>query len=434
MPVNTIKLSRRSALLSGVGAAAGLAAFTRSGPVFAQDASAPAAAGNTAFSTEPQPIYRLPHDHRLHSGPTYKHNSYNEWQYFTVLGTDKKTGDRISIFICPFRQGWSAETQSPRVPSIFAFSNLDTEEFFSANTLMAGDFTGNAGDPDSEDFSFEYTAEGEGTSVAFSYDHATETWRYWGYNSAGGGANATYEFDVTFTVQAPGYVPAAYHGLENIGWDGGGPGYRHNPETLAGLTRYIAVPRADLTGSITVGGREYDVEGEVWYEHQWGNFRNVYSSQYFWGYMRMDDGTAFTWRQYYRGNDWKDYDPGMTRFMVIHPDNTVEYAFGPSFVYTPSELWTSPMTGVTYPWNGVMTTPLGEFYFGPAFKEQESPGNVPGTAFIEGVGHIRTDGPDGPIVGTGFVELVNSNQHIAPYAFEDLPEEDIFLDFTKVNR
>ncbi|MDC7238949.1 MAG: hypothetical protein PQJ50_01185, partial [Spirochaetales bacterium] len=229
---------------------------------------------HSIFSMEPQPLYQLPHDHRFHRGSTYIHNDYNEWQYFTVLGTDKKTGDEISVFICPFTQGWNANHDGRSNPFYFALTNLNTGEFYSANTLFEGDYTGVAGDPDSDDFFFEYHISGSTGELTIMYDYATETWRYIGHSDVDNADNTPYSFDVTYTVEAPGYIPAAYHGLENIGWDSVGPGYRHNPETMAGLTRYIQVPRAVVTeGTVTVGGREYDIEGDVWYEHQWGNFR-----------------------------------------------------------------------------------------------------------------------------------------------------------------
>lgn len=387
--------------------------------------------GGSIFAMEPQPIYKLPHDHRYHRGETYMYNEYTEWQYFTVLGTDKKTGDKISGFICPFHQGWVKAHNGRSNPLIFAFTNLTTKAFYCANTLLEGDVTGTAGDPDKEDFGFEYRLSGESSALTITYDHPTETWAYKGHSEFKDKFNAPYSFDVKFTVKAPGYIPAAYHGVENIGWDNGGAGYRHNPQTMAGLMRYIQVPRADLTGTITVGGREYDIEGEVWYEHQWGGYRNVQCNRYFWGYMRMDDGTAFTWRQYYKGEGWDEYDTGMSRFQVIHPDNTVEYAFGPSFVYTPTKIWKSPMSGQEYPWYGTMKTPLGTFYFSPPFPEQESPANQPGSAFIEGVGQIRIGGPDGPIVGTGFVEMVDL---VSTIPFRGLPEKNVLMDFSKVNR
>ena len=387
---------------------------------------------STLFSADPQPLYRLPHDHRFHKGDTYMHNNFREWQYFTLLGIDKKTGDRISAFICPFSEGWVKANNGRANPFNFAFTNLNTKEFYSANTLMEGEYTGTAGDPDSDDFAFEYHISGDSGELTFSYDHPTETWSYKGRSDIKNKFNSPYAFDVSFKVKAPGYIPGAYHGLENIGWDGGSPGYRHNPQTMAGLTRYIQVPRAELTGTIIVGGREYDVEGEVWYEHQWGNFRGVEGGNYFWGYMRMEDGTAFTWRQYYIGEGWDKYDPGMTRFQIIRPDNTVEYAFGPSFVYTPTKLWTSPLTGQSYPWEGKMETPLGTFYFDTPIPEQETPSQVEGYAFIEGVGQIRTGGPDGPIVGRGFVEMVDIGPEGEPY--KELPEKDILMDFSKVNR
>ncbi len=433
-PAAGLVLNRRAALLSGAAATLGASALSRATPALAQDASAPATPGSTAFSVEPQPIYSLPHDHRFHGGDFYKKNDFSEWQYFTALGTDTETGEKISMFVCPFRIGWRGDTQSKATPFNFAFSNLDTQEFYSANTLWDGDYTGEATDPDSDDFGFTYRIALGENAFEFSYDHATETWRYAGHCDIDDEFNSPYAFDVTFTVKAPGYIPAAYHGLENIGWDDAGPGYRHNPQTMAGLTRYIQAPRADLTGTVTVGGRTYTVEAEAWYEHQWGNFRYVQQSFYFWGYMRMDDGTAFTWRQYYKDADWGDFDSGMTRFQVIHPDNTVEYGFGPSFRYTADEPWTSPKTGQKYPWRGTMETPLGTFYFTPAFEEQETPSNIPGSAFIEGVGHIHADGPDGPVVGTGFVEMVAIHLIEDQMPFGDLDHDKLYMDFTKVNR
>ncbi len=387
---------------------------------------------STLFAKDPQPIYKLPHDHRLHKGETYHHNDYMEWQYFTAIGTDKETGDEISVFICPFQQGWEEGHKDRGNPMNFAFTNLTTKEFHSANTLWEGDYTGTAGDPDSEDFAFEYRISQGENQFMFSYDHKSETWRYAGHCDIYDEVNTPYAFDVSFTVKEPGYVPGAYHGIENIGWDADGAGYRHNPQTTAGLTRYITIPRGDLTGTVTVAGREYDIEADVWYEHQWGNYRNVLFARYFWGYMRLEDGTAFTWRQYYKSAGWKEFDRGMTRFQVTHPDNRVEYAFGPSFVYTPTEFWTSPTSGNRYPWYGTMETPLGIFYFSPAFPEQESESNIPGLSFIEGIGVIRSGSQDGPIVGRGFVEMVDlTNEGMLNM---DLPEKEIFMDFSKVNR
>ncbi len=387
---------------------------------------------NSIFSMESQPIYQLPHDHRFHRGDTYIHNDYQEWQYFTVLGRDKITGDEVSIFICPFHQGWVESHEGRSNLFHYAFTNLATEEFHGAFTIFEGEYTGVAGDPYKEDFFFEYHISGNTGEMNIHYDYATETWRYFGSSDIVNDYNTAYDFDISWTVEAPGYTPGAYHGLENIGWDAKGAGYRHNPETMAGLSRYIQVPRGVIVnGSFTVDGREYDIEGDVWYEHQWGNFRNVQAGNYFWGYMRMEDGTAFTWRQYYIGEGWDTYDTGMTRFQVIRPDNSVEYAFGPSFTYTPTEIWTSPKSGKTYPWNGVMESPLGTFYFDTPLKEQETMSAV-GEAYIEGYGQIRTGGPDGPIVGKGFVEMVDMDPEV--YPFQDLPEEEIFMDFSKINR
>jgi hypothetical protein len=37
-----------------------------------------------------QGLYKLPRDHAWHSGPSYFCNDFQEWHYFTLLGTDKR--------------------------------------------------------------------------------------------------------------------------------------------------------------------------------------------------------------------------------------------------------------------------------------------------------------------------------------------------------
>ena len=76
--------------------------------------------------------------------------------------------------------------------------------------------------------------------------------------------------------------------------------------------------------------------------------------------------------------------------------------------------------------------PIGKFYFGPKRPSQESPGVSFPISFIEGCAYIRSGSPDGPIVGTGFVEMVDTPAGVsAPKVFKD---RDLKLKINEMNR
>jgi hypothetical protein len=239
--------------------------------------------------------------------------------------------------------------------------------------------------------------------------------------------------DLTGVVKAPGYVPMAYWGLESIGFQ---KLHNQNPETMYGLTYYYTAPEMEMKGTVTLADGVHEIEGVAWFEHQWGNFRNTEDSRYFWGYARFDNGDSFTWRQYY-GNpsgvmtndgpydtkaaraNWNEPHPEVNRFAFIPKGQAPRYSFGPSFLFTPIKWWTSPTTGVEYPWWDEMKTPNGTFYLSPTFPAQES--ISASGAFIEGALLLRRDSIEGPVVGRGFCELAQMASRGAAISRE-LPE------------
>ena len=80
------------------------------------------------------------------------------------------------------------------------------------------------------------------------------------------------------------------------------------------------------------------------------------------------------------------------------------YGFGPAVKVIPSKMWKSPKSGKSYPWYGRIETPQGTFYYEPTHPEQEGYGLA--GAYIEGVIQLRQGSPKGPIVATGFTEMI----------------------------
>jgi hypothetical protein len=416
------KFGRRGAIQTGIAAAAaapGLMARTHA--VNAQDATPPATTVGTGQNTlppgdvplqgngwnapgiltEPQPLYTLPKDHMYHGGPTYFTNDFTEWHYISILGKNLENGHDVSIFWATLCTGWSEADQRPFINSLVSYHDFETLEFKSALTGYMGPLQSEAGDYNAPDFSFRYAVDGEESGYSTAYTHADETWKFTGRSSLQSEAAVPFDLDATAQLRFPGYVPMAYWGFESIGID---PQQRQNPETMFGLTYYYAGDM-DVNANITIDGATHQVEGRGWFERQWGNFRNTEQYKYFWGYARLDSGDLITWRFYNGPQAFMDPHPEVSRFMVLKADGTREYAFGPAVTYTPTKTWESPVSGKNYPWWGVLDCPVGKFYVGPTTPEQESIGLA--GAFIEGVMQFREGSPDGPVVGTGFVELVD---------------------------
>jgi hypothetical protein len=403
---------------------------------FAQDKSA--AIGQSPFvgnglETAEQGIYHLPRDHAWHGGPTYYTNDFQEWHYFTFLGTDKKTGHTVSLFWCGFLQGFNKELNRPFMFSLFAWHDTVTGEFIGTTVAPMGKFESSG--TSRPNFGFKYgikDPDGKGFETAYNYKQ--EKWNFKSFSTEKSKiAGKPYVMDLTGIVKAPGYVPMAYWGLESIGFD---KQYNQNPETMYGLTYYYTAPEMEMKGSVTLADGVHEIEGVAWFEHQWGNFRNTEQARYFWGYARFDNGDTITWRQYY-GNPsgvlapektydveaarkaWDDPHPEVNRFAFIPKGQAPQYSFGPSFLFTPIKWWTSPESKVQYPWWGEMKTPKGTFYLSPTFPAQESIGLA--GAFIEGALILRKDSIDGPVVGHGFCELAQLSALGVP-ATRQLPE------------
>jgi len=351
-----------------------------------------------------QALYQLPRDHAWHGGDFYQSNDYNEWHYITAIGKDVETGERVSIFWVPLAQGWMAneEKERPLHNVLFAFHNLDTGEFHTSMPYVTGPLETQGSGPEADDFWFKYTIDDGKNGFSTEYDQRSETWSFSGYNTKDDKWNQPFRLDMTATLQEPGYVPMAYWGFESIGAD---PQDRQNPQTMHGLTYYYAAPSMAVEGTVEVGGRTIDFDAEGWFEHQWGNFRNTLQYRYFWAWFRFDNDDVMTFRQYYQGENFQDPQYRVNRYLFMDGEtHKRSYAFGDSFKLIPSKMWTSPKSDKQYPWWGRIETPQGTYYYEPTFPAQEGYGLA--GPYIEGAIQLREGSPDGPVVATGFTEMI----------------------------
>jgi len=332
------------------------------------------------------------------------------------------------VFWVPLAQGWVAAEGRPLHNVLFAFHNLDTGEFYTALLYITGPMMTEGSGPDAEDFHFRYEIDDGKSGFTTAYTHADETWQFGGYTTEKDDWNEPFRLSMTAQAQAPGYVPMAYWGLESIGVD---PQDRQNPETMYGMTIYYTGTDMASTGELEIAGRTVRFEGTGWFEHQWGNFRNTYQYRYFWAWFRFEEsGDMLTFRQYYAGENFRDPHHNVSRYLYMDGETFERsYAFGPAFKLIPERMWTSPKSGREYPWYGRIETPQGTFWYEPTLPEQEGLGFA--GPYIEGCIQLREGGPDGPIVATGFCEMImftgsyddGTDHSMGPPISRGLPED-----------
>ena len=65
-----------------------------------------------------------------------------------------------------------------------------------------------------------------------------------------------------------------------------------NEETNQFFTWLCAVPRGDVSGTITVDGREYEIRGTGYYDHQWPGIQTFFFwNQWIWARQQYDEYT-----------------------------------------------------------------------------------------------------------------------------------------------
>lgn len=397
------RLNRRSLLAAAsAGAVASVAGST----------SAMAEGASGAYETETGGrLYNLPRDHAMHGGDWYRGAEYQETHYFTGFFKDKKSGKPFSMFFCWSVYGYDKKLDRPLWVALYSMTDIERKKFVQCVHVMPGAVTAKGSGPnvDKKDFFADYTIEkgADGSSGLFSYKSAGETWRWMADvpKPSDRVPNSPFMMDLTGKVVKPGYQCPVPYGFTQEGLGSDVTDNLANPFTGASLSWYIIAPCMEATARVTCEDMDLELEGQLYYEHQWGRLRipGMEQARYFWGWARMDDGRILNWRTY-RDAKTGEYVPSdsANRFNVVNTDGRMQYFMGPAFTYTPYKGWKSPVTGVDYPLYGKMETPVGVFYTEPVVDVAEA--QLLNGGMWEGAMRLRKDTPDGPVVAWSFGE------------------------------
>jgi predicted secreted hydrolase len=167
----------------------------------------------------------------------------------------------------------------------------------------------------------------------------------WRMSGAGGVDHLQAELDPTESAAAgaPGGLGidlAMAGGVATLhdgdGWVDFGP---------AGGSYYYSRMRMTVGGSIVVDGNRFDVAGEAWFDHQWGDFISV-GGGWDWFAVNLADGTDLTLSLVRDTTGSPVLVYGTIRDGQTH---VASHLAADAFSVTVTEHWTSPATGAVYP-------------------------------------------------------------------------------------
>lgn len=331
----------------------------------------------TGFARAFEPLrWEFPRNFGPH--PEYQ----TEWWYYTgnvATGDGRRFGFQFTIF----RRGISPEA-------------IDGGSEWRSNQLYMAHFT--VSDIDGGRFYHdERFSRGAAALAGATIDPAYRVWlEGWQVEALNDDATLT-----RITAQAEGYAvdltldqlkPPALQGDQGLSAKSEEPG---------NASHYYTLSRLATTGTITIGGEIFTVEGYAWKDHEFSTSA-LGSNALGWDWfgLQFDDNRELMVGQIRQVDGGRDpYFGGL----LIHEDGTTEYLAAESFTIEATGTWESPHTGAVYPSGWVITVepPQSEAFritVTPQMLDQELYGG--GIAYYEGSVRIGGDA-----TGYGYAEL-----------------------------
>jgi predicted secreted hydrolase len=185
-------------------------------------------------------VYHFPADHFEH--PDFR----TEWWYYTGNLTDSanhRFGFELVFFRQAERRGESSNRSAWRVDDVYlahaALTDIDGKRFlYSERTNRAGPGIAGASGSKAAIWNGNWRAEWTGEKQRLSV--------------------LTDEFQ--FDLRAEPLKPLVIHGIEGVSQKADGVGR---------ASHYISFPRLGVTGHVQAGGKDHEVQGLAWMDHEW---------------------------------------------------------------------------------------------------------------------------------------------------------------------
>jgi predicted secreted hydrolase len=197
--------------------------------------------------------------------------------------------------------------------------------------------------------------------------------------------------------------PVALH--DNDGWIDFG---------AAGGSYYYSRTSMAASGTLTLGDATFQVEGDAWFDHQWGDYVSIGGGGWDWSAINLEDGTDLTL--------WKIRDADgsypMALGTLVDRGGATRHLDRDDFVVSATGRWRSPATDAEYPAGWSVSIPGEDLTveLEPTVADQEldtSP--TIGVVYWEGSQKVRARRGASPLGGEAYVELTGyAPANVAP--------------------
>jgi predicted secreted hydrolase len=187
--------------------------------------------------------------------------------------------------------------------------------------------------------------------------------------------------------------PAALHGGDGwIDFGASGGSYYYSRTSMA------------ATGRVAMAGTTYDVTGDAWFDHQWGDFISAGGGGWDWFAVNLADGTDL---MLYLIRDTDGSYP-IVHGSLVRPGGTVRQLERDTFSVETTDRWRSPRSGADYPAGWTIAMPSEDLTIDlrPTVANQELDTRATsGVVYWEGSQVVRARRGTAELGGQAYVEL-----------------------------
>lgn len=320
--------------------------------------------------------FKFPADH----GPHYEYQT--EWWYYTG-NLWAEDGDRFGYQFTIFRRGLSPGT--PR-----AGEGLVTNQVYFAHLAL----TDIERETHRYDERFSRGAGGLAGARAEPFEVHIEDWSVRSHDIDAGKVHlsaASSDFNLDLELEA--VKPLVKHGVD---------GLSAKSDQVGNASYYLSFTRMDTLGTLSLDGREFEVQGSSWFDHEWStSVLGRGAVGWDWFGLQFDDGRELMLYQIRRSDGSVDAVSGGT---MVGEDGEAHRLSAQEIQVLNLGAWTSEESGATYPSGWRILIPSLELTLEvePWIDDQEME-----VSFTYWEGAVQVRGAQGgkEFFGNGYVEL-----------------------------